>query len=89
MAAPVVRAALVRAQFEYPATFEEDSEDSKDEERMPPQVQPQDERGLQILFRDLKNPKLDLRYKASIEIRNAVNLAHRGKQSSKSSVNSP
>ena len=42
----------------------------------------QDERGVQYLFKDLKNPKLETRYKASIDIRNAVNLAHRGKQRS-------
>jgi hypothetical protein len=40
---------------------------------------PDDGRGVSNLFKELNNPRLDIRYKASIEIRNIVSLAHRGK----------
>ena len=39
---------------------------------------PLDDRGLQNLWKELRNPKLDARYKAAAELRTQVGIAYRG-----------
>ena len=40
---------------------------------------PLDDRGMQALFRELRNPKLETRQYVAAEMRNQVVTAHRGK----------
>ena len=40
---------------------------------------PLDDRGIQNLYKELKNPKVDARLKTAIELRTQVGLAHKGK----------
>ena len=40
---------------------------------------PLDDRGIQNLYKELKNPKLDARLKTAIELRAQIGLAHKGK----------